>query len=35
MKIVLFVNSIDPDEAAQHGPPHLNIHCLPPGLSIL
>ena len=29
MKVVKFVNSIDPDEMAQNEPPHLDLHCLP------
>ena len=35
MKIVLFVNSIDPGEAARHGPPHLSLHCLLPGSEVI
>ena len=27
MKIVEFINSVDPDEVA-HEPPHHNLHCL-------
>ena len=29
MKIVEFVNSIDPDEMAYNELPHLVLHCLP------
>ena len=28
MKIAAFANSVDLDEAAQHEPPHLDLHCL-------
>ena len=26
-------NSVDPDEVAHHEPPHLDLQCLPSGLS--
>ena len=35
MEIVEFANSVDPDEVAHHELPHLNLLCLPFGLSIL
>ena len=34
-KIAEFANSVDLDEVAHNEPPHLVLHCLPPGLSIL
>ena len=32
MKIIEFVNSVDPDEVAHNEPPHLHLHCLHSGL---
>ena len=28
MKIVLFTNSVDPDEVAHNEPPHMELYCL-------
>ena len=28
MQIVVFANSVDPDEADHHEPAHLDLHCL-------
>ena len=28
LKLVEFVNSIEPDEMAHNEPPHLDLHCL-------
>ena len=32
---LFWANSVDPDEAAYHEPPHLDLHCLPKIISIL
>ena len=32
MKKVEIANRVDPDEVAQHEPPHLDLHCLPSSL---
>ena len=30
--IVVFANSVDPDEVAHNEPPYLDLHCLPSSL---
>ena len=35
LKVVVLTYSKDPDEAAHNEPPHLDLYCLHPSLSIL
>ena len=32
MKIAILANSVDPDEVADNESPHLNLHCVLPGM---